>query len=183
MQREGALSHSAVLDMEMQKLRSIGDYLERHGLRLVSAESCTVGLVVAKLGDLPGCGKWLECGYVTYAAEAKCRCLGVNPDTIERYNLTSEPVAREMAEGALRNSSAMLAVSNTGIAGPEPEDGIPPGTICFAWAFEHQGTTSVFSETRRFEGDRNTVRKDAADYAIERIVFYHQQLLDGVNPG
>jgi nicotinamide-nucleotide amidase len=167
--------------MEIQKLQHVGEYIEKNGLRLVTAESCTVGLVVAKLGDLPGCGSWLECAYVTYAAEAKCRCLGVNPQTIERYNLTSEPVAREMAEGALQNSGANVSVSNTGIAGPEPQDGIPAGTICFAWAFEDKGKTVVFSETRRFDGDRNEVRKTAADYAIERIVFHHQRLLEGIN--
>lgn len=165
----------------MEDLQGISDYLDRHKLRLVTAESCTAGLVVAILGDMPGCGSWLECGYVTYAPEAKCRVLGVNPETIEKFNLTSEAVAREMAEGALRNSSATAAVSNTGVAGPSAEDGIPPGTICFAWGFEHNGTTVIFSETRRFNGDRNAVRKAGAEYAIERIVHYHAEL-EGGNP-
>lgn len=160
----------------MLNLEKVGEYFDQHQLRLVTAESCTAGLVVATLGDLPGCGSWLECGFVTYAPEAKCATLGVNPATIRQYNLTSEAVAREMAEGALRISRGNAAVSNTGIAGPTPEDGIPPGTICFAWAFEHNGIAVVFSETRRFEGDRNAVRKAGADYAIERIVHYHQQL-------
>ena len=160
----------------MDTLQRIAEYFDRHKLRLVTAESCTAGLVVATLGDVPGCGRWLECSFVTYAPEAKCRLLGVNPVTIEKYNLTSEAVAREMVSGALRNSRATAAVSNTGIAGPTGEDGIPPGTICFAWGFEHQGTTVVFSETRRFEGDRNAVRKAGAEYAIERIVHYHAQL-------
>lgn len=162
----------------MNDLKNISDYFDKHGLRLVTAESCTAGLVVATLGDQPGCGSWLECGFVTYAPEAKCQYLGVNPSTIEKYNLTSEAVAREMVEGALRNSRANAAVANTGVAGPGSEDGIPPGTVCFAWGFEHKGTTVVFSETQRFDGDRNAVRKAGADYAIERIVFYHARLLD-----
>lgn len=162
----------------MENLQRIADYFDQHKLRLVTAESCTAGLVVATLGDVPGCGSWLECSFVTYAPEAKCRLLGVNPGTIEKYNLTSEAVAREMVAGALRNSRANAAVSNTGVAGPSSEDGIPVGTICFAWGFEHGGTTVVFSETRRFDGDRNAVRKAGADYAIERIVFYHGQLAD-----
>jgi PncC family amidohydrolase len=163
----------------MENLERIADYFERHKLRVVTAESCTAGLVVAMLGDVPGCGSWLDCSFVTYAPEAKCRLLGVNPATIEKCNLTSEAVAREMVLGALRNSRATAAVSNTGIAGPEPEDGIPPGTICFAWGFEHNGTTLVYSETRRFDGDRNAVRKAGAEYAIERIVHYHAQLPEG----
>lgn len=160
----------------MENLDQIADYIDTHKLRVATAESCTAGLVVATLGDIPGCGSWLEIGYVTYAPEAKCRCLGVHPETIEKYNLTSEAVAREMAEGALRNSGATVAISNTGIAGPGPADGIPPGTICFAWAFEHNGTPIVFSETKHFDGDRNEVRKAGAIYAIERIMFYHASL-------
>ena len=166
----------------MENLPRIADYFERCKLRLVTAESCTAGLVVATLGDMPGCGSWLECSFVTYAPEAKCRLLGVNPATIEKYNLTSEAVAREMVYGALRNSHATAAVANTGVAGPASTDGIPPGTICFAWGFEHEGTTLVFSETRRFEGDRNAVRKAGAEYAIERIVHYHAQLANGTGP-
>jgi nicotinamide-nucleotide amidase len=166
----------------MENLEHISDYLERHKLRLVTAESCTAGLVIAKLGDMPGCGSWLETGFVTYALEAKCRLLGVRPETIEKYNLTSEPVAREMVEGALHNSRANVAVANTGVAGPGSEGGIPAGTLCFAWAFEHHGTTVVFSETRHFDGERNAIRKAGADYAIQRIVFYHRQLLEGSPP-
>lgn len=166
----------------MDTLQDISDYFDTHKLRLVTAESCTAGLVIATLGDMPGCGGWLEAGFVTYAPEAKCGVLGVNPETIEKYNLTSEPVAREMVEGALRNSRANVAVANTGIAGPASEDGIPVGTLCLAWAFEHKGTTVVFSETRHFDGDRNAIRKAGADYAIRRIVFYHQQVLEGSSP-
>lgn len=166
----------------MDNLQYISDYFDRHKLRLVTAESCTAGLVVATLGDMPGCGSWLETGFVTYAPQAKCRVLGVDPQTIKKYNLTSEPVAREMVEGALRNSGANVAVANTGIAGPSGEDGIPVGTLCLAWAFEHNGTTVVFSETCHFDGDRNAIRKAGADYAIERILFYHAQLLDGSPP-
>jgi PncC family amidohydrolase len=166
----------------MDNLQDISDYFDTHKLRLVTAESCTAGLVIATLGDMPGCGSWLETGFVTYAPEAKCRILGVDRKTIEKYNLTSEPVAREMVEGALRNSGANVAVANTGIAGPASEDGIPVGTLCLAWAFEHHGTTVVFSETRHFDGDRNAIRKAGADYAIRRIVFYHRQLLEGSPP-
>lgn len=167
----------------MESLDRISDYLDENKLRLVTAESCTAGLVAAMLGDMPGCGSWLECGFVTYSPQAKNRLLGVRFETIDKFNLTSEEVAREMAEGALRGSRANVAVSNTGVAGPSSGDGdIPVGTICFAWGFEHYGGIVVFSETRRFDGDRNAVRKAGAEYAIERILYYHGQLLGGVLP-
>jgi PncC family amidohydrolase len=118
---------------------------------------------------------------VTYSEEAKFRCLGVKPETIEKFNLTSEPVAREMVEGALHNSRANVAIANTGLAGPSSGDGdIPVGTVCFAWGFEHNGTAVIYSETLHFDGDRNQVRKSATEHAIERIPHYFEQLPGGV---
>jgi PncC family amidohydrolase len=164
-------------------LQRISDYFDEYQIRLATAESCTAGLIAATLGDLPGCGSWFECGFVTYSEEAKYRCLGVKPETIKQFNLTSEQVAREMAEGALRNSRANVAVANTGLAGPSNGDSdIPVGTVCFAWGLEHNGTTVIYSETKRFDGDRNEIRKAAADYAVERIPYYYEQLPGGVLP-
>jgi PncC family amidohydrolase len=164
----------------MQNLQHWTDYLNAHDLQVVTAESCTAGLVAAKLGAIPGCGDWLDCSYVTYSPQAKNRILGVRFDTIERCNLTSEAVAREMAEGALQASPANVAISNTGVAGPGPgEGGIPVGTVCFGWAFRHDGQVRVFTETRHFDGDRNAVREAAADHAIARIPALHAQLLAG----
>jgi nicotinamide mononucleotide (NMN) deamidase PncC len=79
-----------------------------------------------------------------------------------------------MAEGALKASRANVAIADTGVAGPgNGEGGIPAGTICFAWAFEQDGAVRVFSETRKFDGDRNAVRQAGAEYAIGRIWHYH----------
>jgi nicotinamide-nucleotide amidase len=158
-------------------LHSIARYLEDNGLRLVTAESCTAGMVASTLADIPGCGSWLDCAFVTYSPHAKIHCLGVSPETIDRFNLTSEEVAREMAEGALRLSRANVGLANTGLAGPSNGDSdIPVGTICFAWAFERNGATTVFSETRRFNGDRNEVRQAGTQYVIDRIWHYHNVL-------
>lgn len=164
-------------------LQRISDYFDEQKIRVVTAESCTAGMIAAILGDCPGCGSWFESGFVTYSPEAKSRVLGVKPETIENFDLTSEQVAREMVEGALRNSRGNVAVANTGLAGPSNgESGIPVGTVCFAWGFEHNGTVVVNCETRRFDGDRNEVRKAAAEYAIERIPHYYEQLPGGVLP-
>jgi PncC family amidohydrolase len=157
-------------------LQSVSQYLEESHLKLVTAESCTAGLIASTLAEVPGCGSWLECAFVTYSPEAKISCLGVRAETIERYNLPSEQVAREMAEGALRISRANVALSNTGLAGPSNGNSdIPVGTICFSWAFERDGTVVAFSETRKFDGDRNEIRQAGTEYAIARIRHYHNE--------
>jgi PncC family amidohydrolase len=153
----------------MDDMPTIADYMKRRQLVLVTAESCTAGLIASRLAEVPGAGKLLDCAYVVYSPEAKQRCLGVRKETIERYNLTSEEVAREMAAGALSHSDANLAVSNTGVT-DDTDPRIPAGTQCFAWAFRHaDGRLDVHSETRRFNGDRNDIREAAADFALRRI--------------
>ncbi|HEY9023185.1 MAG TPA: CinA family protein [Burkholderiaceae bacterium] len=150
-------------------VQDIVDFLRERELTLVTAESCTAGLIASTIADVKGAGDLLDCAFVTYSPSAKQKCLGVKPETISRFNLTSEQVAREMALGALRCSSANLAVANTGVTdGVDPR--VAPGTQCYAWAFAARtGEPTVFSETRRFEGDRNHVRQQSALYALERI--------------
>jgi nicotinamide-nucleotide amidase len=159
------------------QLQSVLLYLQDNKLKLVTAESCTAGMIASTLADEPGSASWLDCAFVTYSQEAKMRCLGVSKETIERYNLTSEQVAREMAEGALKATCANVALANTGVAGPGPGDGgIPPGTVCFAWSFEQKGGITTFTETRHFDGGRNEVRRAGTDYAINRIWHHHNEL-------
>jgi nicotinamide-nucleotide amidase len=160
-----------------RQLERVLKYLQEHRLKLATAESCTAGLVASTIAEIPGYGSLLECAFVTYSPEAKVTCLGVKRETIDTYNLTSEEVAREMAEGALRISRANLALSNTGLAGPSNGDSdIPVGTVCFAWSFEKHDEVITFSETRKFDGERNQVRQASADYAISRIWYYHNEL-------
>jgi nicotinamide-nucleotide amidase len=161
------------------QLESVLRYLGDNNLKVVTAESCTAGLIASTLAEIPGCGPVLECAFVTYSVEAKAGILGVNRDTVDRFNLTSEEVAREMSEGALRLSRANLAISDTGLAGPSNGDSdIPVGTICFAWSFQiGEKAVRTFSETRKFDGDRNEIRKQGADYAISRIWHYHNEIM------
>lgn len=156
------------------KLKKLLAYLQKHDLVVVTAESCTAGLVAGRLADATGAGSALEIGYVVYSPEAKQHCLGVSPETIERHGLTSEAVALEMALGALERSNATIAIADTGVADAPPEgSGVEPGTLCFAWALRVRGEPRAFAETVRFEGTRNAVRRAAADYALERIPHYH----------
>lgn len=154
------------------------EYLKNHKLLLTTAESCTAGAMVALLAELPGTGEVLESGYVVYSPQAKQRLLGVSPHTIERYGLTSEAVAWEMALGALKDSDATVAIAATGVAGPEPQGGVPPGTLCFAWAFAGE-PMAVFTRTQRFFGERADVMRQGARYGLSRLAHYHQRWLRG----
>lgn len=159
----------------MELLNRVTDYLIDNKLTLATAESCTAGLIISKLARVPGCGQSIDCGLGVYSPQSKKRYLGVNYDTIDRYGLTSEAVACEMATGALNNNGADVALANTGIAGPNPgDDATPIGTVCFAWAFRHNARNYCFCETRRFDGERNEVRLAAAHYALERLPHYHR---------
>lgn len=160
----------------MQAVETVVGYLKRHRLRLSTAESCTAGTVIALLSDVPGSGACLEAGYVVYSERAKQQVLGVSDDCLARFNLTSEEVARCMAQGALERSGASLAVATTGVAGPEPMDGIAPGTVCFAWAFETPAGVRLFSATRHFPGERSEVREAAALHALAEIPGHHARL-------
>ncbi|UQY35474.1 CinA family protein [Pseudomonas fulva] len=162
----------------MQEIEALLDYLKRHKLYLTTAESCTAGLVVALLAKHPGSGECLDSGHVVYSPAAKKRLLGVSQEILDRFNLTSEEVARAMASGALNGSPANVAVATTGVAGPEPQGEIAPGTLCFAWAFRlADGSTRLFSSTEQFAGDRSRILDEAARFALLRLPERHAQFL------
>lgn len=161
----------------MESPAAVIAHLKRFNLVLTTAESCTAGMVISLLADVEGSGAVMDCGYVVYSPEAKKRLLKVRQETIDRFNLTSEEVAREMVLGALDDSEAHIAISNTGVAGPDPIDGIEPGTVCLAWAFRYAKGIHVFSRTFHFSGDRQAVRRAAADASISNIVQFHHGVL------
>lgn len=165
----------------MELLKRITDYLIENELKLATAESCTAGLIFSELARVPGSGQSIVCGLGVYSPQSKNRYLDVSYETIEHYGLTSEAVASEMASGVLDSNHVDVALANTGVAGPTPgDDKTPVGTVCFAWAFRHNGDHYLYCETRRFSGDRNEVRLAAAHYALERLPHYHQL---SVKPG
>jgi nicotinamide-nucleotide amidase len=88
------------------------------GLKLATAESCTGGLIAGLVTAVPGSSDVLDCGFVTYSNQAKTRMTGVPPELIARYGAVSAEVARAMAEGAIAQSAADIAVAVTGVAGP-----------------------------------------------------------------
>lgn len=159
----------------MSIVEETANYMRRHGLVLCTAESCTAGLVAATLADLPGTGQLLDRAFVTYSPSAKQDMLGVRAATIEAYGLTSVEVASEMARGALvRCDEANVAIGNTGVA-DDGGDGVEAGTQCLAWALRDpraRENIEIFTERRRFRGDRHAIRKAVACYALERLPFY-----------
>jgi nicotinamide-nucleotide amidase len=163
----------------VEDLEAMVAYLMEHGLYLATAESCTAGLIAAALGSVPGGGKVMESGYVVYSPTAKQRLLNVSAGTIDQFGLTSEQVAREMATGALHDSEANVAVATTGVAGPDPMDDIAPGTVCFAWAFTVAGQTALYSTTQLFDGDRQSVIRQATCHALSELKRFHQQARAG----
>ncbi|EPF65656.1 CinA family protein [Pseudomonas syringae] len=157
----------------------VATYLKRHSLYLTTAESCTAGRIISLLAEIPHCGDVVESGYVVYSPEAKHRLLGVSFKTIENFNLTSNEVAQEMALGALRDSPANVVIATTGLCGTEDVDGIPAGTVCFAWGFLVDGRTTVFTRRHRFFGDRHKMQADAALYALHHLPQFHRRMLAG----
>ena len=111
------------------------DLLQKHELRLATAESCTGGLISALLTEAPGSSGAFEVGYVTYSNEAKHRLLDVPDDMLQTHGAVSEPVARAMAEGAVARAPVDIAVSVTGIAVPTGgTEEKPVGTVHLAVA-------------------------------------------------
>ena len=104
------------------------------GLRIATAESCTGGMVAVALTDVAGASDVFDRGFITYSNAAKIAMLGVAAQTLTDHGAVSQAVAREMAEGALAQSQAGLAVSVTGIAGPGGSDFKPEGRVCFGLA-------------------------------------------------
>lgn len=104
------------------------------GVMIATAESCTGGMIIGSLTEVAGSSDVMDRGFVTYSNAAKREMLGVSPVSLAEYGAVSEAVAREMAEGALRHSSARIAISVTGIAGPGGSEHKPEGRVCFGLA-------------------------------------------------
>ncbi len=137
------------------------------GRRIATAESCTGGLLSARLTDLPGSSAYVAGAVVAYANDAKTELLGVPADLIATHGAVSEPVAEAMADGALRRFGADTAVAITGIAGPGggTEDK-PVGTVCFTVKLA-DGHTST--RTLRLPGDRSDIRERSTTVAMHML--------------
>ncbi len=140
------------------------------GRRIALAESCTGGLVAAALTEIPGSSAVLDRGFVTYSNEAKRETLGVSNDVIEAFGAVSIACVYAMAQGALENSDADVAVAISGIAGPDggtPQK--PVGTVVFARALRNSEEREAESKLFSAE-DRGGVRHQATLVALELLL-------------
>jgi nicotinamide-nucleotide amidase len=141
--------------------------LQKEQRKLVSAESCTGGLIAAACTDLAGSSDWFERGFVTYSNASKTEALGVDAQLIAAHGAVSEAVARAMAQGALRHAQAQVSVAVTGVAGPSGGSREKPvGTVWFAWSLP----TGTHSERQHFPGERAAVRAAAVQHALGRLL-------------
>lgn len=147
--------------------RAVLDAFLAAGKMLVTAESCTGGMVAAALTDIAGSSTVVERGFVTYSNAAKSELLGIDMAVIEAHGAVSQPVAAAMAEGALKHSHAEVAVSVTGIAGPGGGSAEKPvGLVWFG--LSAGGTTTT--ERHVFAGDRAAVRGQSTKKALALLL-------------
>jgi nicotinamide-nucleotide amidase len=137
------------------------------GHRIATAESCTAGLLAARLTEWPGSSSYVAGGVIAYANEAKSELLGVDAALIQAHGAVSEPVAEAMAEGAQRRFAADIGIAVTGIAGPGGgTDDKPVGTVCFSvmLAGGHRLT-----RTMRLPGNRADIRERSTTVAMHLL--------------
>ncbi|CAN1500085.1 cinA_cterm, competence/damage-inducible protein CinA C-terminal domain [Caulobacteraceae bacterium] len=155
------------LEVETLARLLIDEVRERH-LRVTTAESCTGGLVAAAICSIPGASDIFDRGFVTYTNRAKEEMLGVQGDMLADFGAVSEPVARMMAEGALANSRAHIAVAITGVAGPGGGSPMKPvGTVHIATA---RSTGGIRHRHEVFDGEtRLDVQMAAVAVALQMM--------------
>ena len=144
------------------------DRAKKAGLKVITAESCTGGLVATVLSEAPGAAEYLDGGFVTYTPEQKCTALKLDEKLVGKFGPVSAEVAEAMARGALECSQADIAVSVTGVAGPEPDErGNPVGLVYLACARRENHCVGV----KREFGDigRSRIRYEAASEALGLI--------------
>lgn len=152
--------------------QQVGTKLQERGLLLTTAESCTGGWVAQAITEIAGSTGWFDCGFVSYSNASKTEMLDVPAALMAQFGSVSEEVALAMAQGALANSNAHIALSTTGIAGPTGAvPGKPVGTVCFGWALGEQ----VHSERLVFGGDRQAVRQQTVVHALQGLLRYLEQ--------
>ncbi|KAB7615742.1 CinA family protein [Amylibacter sp. SFDW26] len=153
----------------MEQLASdVLDACRAKGWTLATAESCTGGMVVAALTQISGSSDVVDRGYVTYSNAAKMQMINVKGNTLGEYGAVSEPVAKEMADGALEASHTDISVSITGIAGPGPSEHKPEGRVCFGLAVKGQKTQTQTVEFGPL--GRENVRLESAQFALNLIL-------------
>ena len=139
--------------------------LKKKNLTVTTAESCTGGMIASAIVSVAGASACFKEGYITYSNEAKKKLLGVREDTLKQYTVVSAQVAQEMAAGAAAAAQSSLAVSVTGVAGPDPDESNPVGLVYIGCYLN--GKTTV--KECRFTGNRMENRLHTVETALEML--------------
>lgn len=151
--------------MAHEQAARVQQLLVRRQETLATAESLTGGLLGQILTGVPGASAYYRGGVISYATEVKTEVLGVDRATIADHGAVSPECAAEMAAGALRTAKSTWAVSTTGVAGPEPQEGKPVGLVHVAVAGPRSSV-----RTYRFDGDREAIRGGACEAALVQLL-------------
>ncbi len=153
--------------MESVNYRLVSLLIEK-GLHISFAESCTGGMCASEIVDVPDASKVLNESLVTYSNESKEKYLKVKKETIKKYNVVSEEVAKEMAEGLFLLTNSEVCISITGLAGPTGEEkNRPIGMVCFGLKIKNE----IYTFTEFFTNlGRNIVRKKAVEFIFEKTI-------------
>lgn len=144
--------------------------LSAAGKVVSTAESCTGGWIAKAMTDVPGSSSCFAYGIVSYSNGAKESMLGVQNKTLADNGAVSEPIVREMAEGALKLSGADISVAVSGVAGPDGgTDEKPVGTVWFAWSMREPRGFTTETDLQRFEGNRDSVRAQTVLHGLRGV--------------
>lgn len=143
--------------------KEVADLLARKNYTMTTAESCTGGMLAARMVNVPGVSGVFNAGFITYANEAKQKLVGVKQETLKTYGAVSRETAGEMAEGAAKAAGAMVAVSTTGIAGPDGGTPEKPVGLVYIGCYV-DGKLAV--KEYHFSGNRMEVRESTVEAAL-----------------
>ncbi len=156
-------------EQELRDLaEQLGECLKTNGMKLASAESCTGGWLAKIITDIPGSSAWFTGSVVSYSNEAKQSLLGVNESTLNEFGAVSGETVLEMSDGLFSHTDADVAVSVSGIAGPDGgTEEKPVGLVWLSWGKRDK---SVFANPFNFDGNREDVRKQSIKQALNCLL-------------
>mgnify|MGYP001365349746 CR=1 FL=1 len=146
----------------------VGKLAKQAGYKIATVESCTGGWLGKALTEIVGSSEWYEAGFITYSNTSKVQLVQVDEAVIQQSGAVSEPVAIAMANGALNNTQADVAVATTGIAGPDGGTSEKPvGTVWFAWIIRDKRSKT---DHQVFSGNRTEVREQSVVRALSGLI-------------
>ena len=163
------VSEQNISEQELRDLaEQLGECLTEKGMKLASAESCTGGWLAKIITDIPGSSAWFTGSVVSYSNEMKQSLLGVHENTLKEFGAVSGETVLEMSDGLFAHTDADVAVSVSGIAGPDGgSEDKPVGLVWLSWGKRDK---SVYANPCNFEGDREAVRKQSIKQALNNLL-------------